>query len=95
MKSMTAYAQGKKVLPKGILEVNIKSLNHRAMELEFLGDGLDVLQEDGLRQFCKKMFTVEKFASPFILVAPWFWKNRNLITHCCNIFCPLNKNFWR
>lgn len=99
MKSMTAYAQGKKVLPKGILEVNIKSLNHRAMELEFLGDGLDVLQEDGLRQFCKKNVHRGKiritihFGGAMVLEKPQF--NHTLLQHFLSIeqeFLAMNSN---
>ncbi len=51
---MTAYAEGKKNLPCGILEISLKSVNHRALDIEFQSNIINALQEENLRQYCKK-----------------------------------------
>ena len=49
MHSMTGFAEGK----KEAISLTIKSVNHRALEVEFSGDALPLESEEFLRNLCK------------------------------------------
>lgn len=49
MHSMTGFAEGK----KESISLTIKSVNHRALEVEFSGDALPLESEEFLRNLCK------------------------------------------
>lgn len=50
MQSMTGFAEGK----KNAIGLTIKSVNHRALDVEFSGDALPLEAEESLRNFCKQ-----------------------------------------
>ena len=50
MQSMTGFAEGK----KEAISITIKSVNHRALDVEFSGDALPIESEEFLRNFCKQ-----------------------------------------
>ena len=54
MHSMTGFAEGKKIVADAALELTIKSVNHRALDIEISGDSLPLDSEDFLRGFCKQ-----------------------------------------